>query len=169
MHRIQALVLVTVLSLSFSACICGSFCPDDYCGAHGECIEGDCVCDDGYGGVQCDSYLNAKFDGRYAVAQDCADSMQVLSDSASFAPRFNSKKEFSITGLWRSASSIVQAQVRYDGYSFDIPRQPISAQHDIASSEGSITYDARSAHLSYRIYDRGAPTIVDSCTVTFTR
>lgn len=166
----KVFITTILLGLVLQSCvICGPMCPDNMCGDHGECVEGDCVCDDGYEGVGCDTYLNAKFDGHFGATTLCMDSLLASPDSVAFIPRPNSKKQFHIVGLWQSPSSIVLADVNWDGVSFDVPRQPISPTHDIATTSAYCNADGTQAQLHFNIYDHTTSAITDSCTVVLSR
>jgi hypothetical protein len=47
---------------------CGDECKDVKCGDNGTCFEGECVCNEGYEGAECDLTWAAKFEGSYLGA-----------------------------------------------------------------------------------------------------
>jgi hypothetical protein len=66
----QILGVVAVSIISFSACETDA-CKDVNCGDNGTCVDGDCVCDSGYEGVNCQTEERAKFIGSYSVTEAC--------------------------------------------------------------------------------------------------
>jgi EGF-like domain len=61
----KILVFCCVASVCFVGCFEKSDCPKQYCGVNGTCVEGVCLCNDGYEGAVCDTLSNIKFIGRW--------------------------------------------------------------------------------------------------------
>ena len=59
---LQILGVAIVATIGMVSCTTDA-CKDVDCGAWGTCVEGDCVCDLGYTGTNCDAELRAAFDG----------------------------------------------------------------------------------------------------------
>jgi hypothetical protein len=60
----QILGVVAIGVLSFNSCTTDA-CKDVNCGQYGTCLDGDCVCDTGYEGVNCQTEERAKFVATY--------------------------------------------------------------------------------------------------------
>ncbi len=60
----QFLSVVAIATVSFNSCTTDA-CKDVDCGLYGECVDGDCVCDTGYEGVNCDTEEREKFLGNF--------------------------------------------------------------------------------------------------------
>lgn len=66
----QILGVVAVSVISFNSCTTDA-CKDVDCGINGECVDGDCVCDAGYTGVNCETAWATAFLGTYAGVDSC--------------------------------------------------------------------------------------------------
>jgi hypothetical protein len=60
-------VIATVTIMFFNACSSDP-CKDVNCGANGNCVDGTCVCDNGYEGTDCSTEVRTKFVGTYSVS-----------------------------------------------------------------------------------------------------
>lgn len=58
---------IAAVTFSISSCTVDP-CKDVSCGANGECVEGDCVCDAGYEGTTCATEWRAKFIGTASLS-----------------------------------------------------------------------------------------------------
>jgi hypothetical protein len=154
--------------LSMAGCWGHGHCYEVDCSDQGECVEGDCVCDTGYEGVDCQVPWNAKFNGSYYATQVCDDTTNALSDTILVTPRPSTLDDIYITGLWELPQSTVIAEVKYDGVSFEIARQAISASHEI-SATGISNASGTAINLSYKIFALGDTAVFDSCHATLQR
>lgn len=64
----SALAIVGIGLASMTACT--DLCKDVNCN-NGTCVEGDCVCDTGYEGTNCETAIRAKFLGTFNVTETC--------------------------------------------------------------------------------------------------
>lgn len=64
----SALAIVGIGLASMTACT--DLCKDVNCN-NGTCVEGDCVCDAGYEGTNCDTEIRAAYLGTYNVTETC--------------------------------------------------------------------------------------------------
>ncbi len=67
---LQILGVAAVATIGMVSCTTDA-CKDVDCGLYGTCVEGDCVCDTGYEGVNCDTEERADFIGTYNVTEAC--------------------------------------------------------------------------------------------------
>lgn len=67
---LQILGVAAIATMGMTSCDTDA-CADVDCGEYGTCLEGDCVCDAGYEGVNCDTQERAEFIGTYNVNESC--------------------------------------------------------------------------------------------------
>lgn len=67
---LQILGVAAIATIGMTSCEVDA-CKDVDCGLYGECVDGDCVCDAGYEGVDCDTQERAKFISTYSVSESC--------------------------------------------------------------------------------------------------
>jgi hypothetical protein len=154
----------SMLMLSLFFVGCADPCADVVCD-HGECGNGDCICDPGYTGDRCETPLNAKFSGTYTLEELCtygADGPY----SVSFAAVTTSPIDITVTGLYDSTQTQLHGTAGSDGLSFYIPRQVFSTGIDIESSSGTISSDAETIILSYRMKRHAPDSLLEICTAT---
>lgn len=77
----QILGVVAITGLGLTSCEVDP-CSDVECGDNGTCVDGDCVCDAGYEGTDCDTESRAKFIGTYNVTEACTSGNYTYSISA---------------------------------------------------------------------------------------
>ena len=66
------IIIGSVITLSlFNSCDDTS-CNDVVCGYHQKCIGGNCYCDDGYEGKNCDVFAYEKYIGTYNISRSCS-------------------------------------------------------------------------------------------------
>lgn len=104
------------LSLAFAGC--GNPCKDVVCN-EGFCVEGDCVCDEGYETLDCSVAFNEKFNGTYEVNETC-DSTGSQSYFLTVAPSTAEPDFAIITGLYQVLLGEVAAKIDLDGMDFEI-------------------------------------------------
>jgi hypothetical protein len=68
---LQILGVAAVATIGMVSCTTDA-CKDVDCGTNGTCLEGVCLCDTGYEGVNCDTEERADFIGTYNVTEVCA-------------------------------------------------------------------------------------------------
>lgn len=66
----QILGVVAVATVGMTSCDTDP-CADVECGEYGTCLEGDCVCDAGFEGTNCDVLSRDEFIASYAVSESC--------------------------------------------------------------------------------------------------
>jgi hypothetical protein len=106
----QLLSVVAIATVSFNSCTTDA-CKDVDCGLYGECVDGDCVCDSGYEGVNCETLTRAEFLGTFNVAETCSasdDTYAVVIAAGSTATAVT------ITNLY-DAGLVVNGTVNVDG------------------------------------------------------
>ncbi|MGB0918350.1 MAG: calcium-binding EGF-like domain-containing protein, partial [Flavobacteriales bacterium] len=70
---LQILGVAAVATIGMVSCTTDE-CKDVNCGDNGTCVEGDCVCDLGYEGTNCETLVNAAFVGSFNVNEACSQS-----------------------------------------------------------------------------------------------
>ncbi len=136
---------------------------------NGLCVDGDCICNVGYEGVDCATAYNAKFSGNYSLTETCSPSGVAGPYAVVVGPKSGTVVEATFVGLWESSGPAVTAVIGSSGLSFTIARQVIIAGYDLESSYGVITPNGATINLTYRIYATGGSSILDACTATLAR
>lgn len=67
---LQILGVAAIATIGMTSCEVDA-CKDVECGDNGTCVDGDCQCDTGYEGTDCDTEERAKFIGTYNVTEAC--------------------------------------------------------------------------------------------------
>lgn len=148
---------------------CTDPCKDVECN-FGTCVEGECACNPGYEGTNCDEAFNAKFAGTYSNAETC--------DSSTAGPNYNvviTKSEtdplgLTIGGLWAEpTTSTLSAEIASDNSSeFEIPKIVQYAGYNVdVWGTGEMT--STGVSIDYTIYHTGTTDIVDRCVATMTK
>jgi hypothetical protein len=157
--------LFTALAIAASVFLSGCFphnpCDEVLC-IHGDCIDGNCVCEAGYEGLDCGTAVNAKFSGDFAMTESCSLG-GLASYTVTVTPKSGSPNEVTMTGFWEVPTAIVTAKISNDGTSFTIENQPLdTTMYNIASTTpGSISADGNTIVVNFAIYD--GSTYVDTC------
>lgn len=136
---------------------------------HGQCVSDTCQCDAGYDGIHCDSLLNEKFTGTYASTETCTQSGAAPTYPVVVSPVTGTSSDVHMVGLWEVPATPVVATVQSDGLHFTIARQPLNANFDIASTDGTINSSGAMITLRYTIYPQGSTTVVEVCTAVLLR
>jgi hypothetical protein len=152
----QILGVVAIATVGITSCETDA-CKDVDCGLNGTCVDGDCVCDAGYEGVDCDTEERAKFLGTYNVSESCTSgnytySVTVSTSSSSVASIIISNfgdYGVNVTGTV-SGSAVTIASQSVGGGQFQGSGQ-------ISGNIMTITYTVT------------AGTSTDSCTMTCTK
>jgi hypothetical protein len=168
MMKLNLLAALLLSTLAFAGC--KDECKDVNCGANGACVEGNCVCDAGYLGTNCETALNSKFGGVYnSDPLTCSASGTFPHDDVTFAPKAGSPTDVIVSGLYYQGAASVTAVVGANGQSFSIAKQSLgSSAYEIKSTSGSITADGKTITLAYEVYQMDT-VLLESCTATFTR
>lgn len=159
-----ALALTTIFAVG-----CSDPCKDVECN-FGTCVEGECACNPGYEGTNCDEAFNAKYAGSYTNAETC--------DSSTSGPNYDIQinasgtdpLEITIGGLWREpTTSTVTADIASDNSStFEIPKVVQYAGYNV-DLWGTGTMTSTGITVDYTIYFTGTSAIVDRCVATLTK
>lgn len=147
-------------------------CPDDpckdvNCGDNGTCVEGTCVCDEGYeqdATGACTVESREKFAGSWNVVEDCSASVPaayvtIVANGATIV-------DVTITNFWGAFQNIVNATI--DGNTITIGRQ--EPDNDDFFVEGTGTIDLSGAKpvitMNYTVTDESDPANIatDNCT-----
>lgn len=67
---LQILGVVAIATIGMTSCDTDA-CKDVECGEYGTCLDGDCVCDAGFSGTNCDVMWSASFLGTFDGDDDC--------------------------------------------------------------------------------------------------
>lgn len=193
-HHLSSILLLLSL-LAFTAC--KQPCKDVTC-VHGACLEGNCLCNAGWTGPNCD-----EVDGCYARncnnghCEDGACVCDALWDgndcSETIAQKFVGNWAFTETcnATGQNGGSIianavvgtrdevrlsnlwslgsVTAQVNPDKRSFKIARQMLWAGYDVESTSTTISTDGRTMNVNYTVYTAGTDNVEDQCMAVWTK
>lgn len=164
-------VLFTFLLLlcSFSACNKDS-CKQVDCQNSGTCIDGNCRCADGYGGVSCEYYLLQRFIGNYDATYDCNSATKEITVEANVAD----KSKLSILNLGDYAcADLYRLDATVAGDSIFILQQNVCSSTGLPSGysflgKGKISGDSL-LNIQFQVsYDAGmANPQVDFCKAVF--
>lgn len=192
-HSYLMLLLLTIGLLSG----CKQPCKDVSC-AHGACMEGNCLCNAGWTGPNCDQVDQCY--QRTCVNGYCADGSCVCDPfyegntcSTPVNEKFIGNWSFSETctqsgqgggsiivqGLPGSlvefrisniwSSGTVTASVGTDRQTFSIARQLVTWGYDLESTSATISADGKTIAIAYAVFDAGQSTLVENCTATWTK
>jgi hypothetical protein len=142
-------------------------CKDVDCGANGTCLEGDCICNDGYEGVSCDVEERADFLGNYVLNESCP-SGSIVDFAVTVTASSNDVTKVLINGFggFECGGSNIIVEGLVNGDNITIPNQFFcSNQIEIISGTGSINSAGLVINLTYS-YDAGAQ---ETCTATYTK
>ena len=163
MSKLIRLCVVTTCLCAFAiGCSPPDACQSVECNGHGECAEGDCVCDIGYEGIDCLTLINAKFDGTYSNVEEC-DSAVDSSYTVTISPTPNSLTQIGFTGLFGRSSTTVFGSLDQSGLNFAIERQGLGSSGLEIEGEGLGNSSGEQVSIVYWIYPVGGSTAIDSC------
>ena len=164
--RIAAFLLLGLSIVSFSAC--NDPCKDIEC-VNGTCSDGECVCSSGYSGPDCGTAINDRFEGVYALQENCLSDSNIAAYNVTLTPKEGTPDEFTILGLWQTQQNLVTAEIEENGTSFHIDRQGILTGYEVKALVGTISSDARTVNITYSIYQSGDSVVVDQCTASLSK
>lgn len=159
--------LLFVFSFVFFAS-CNDPCKDIVC-VNGTCSDGECVCSSGYSGPDCGTAINDRFEGVYALLENCLSDTNVTPYNVTLTPKEGTPDEFTILGLWQAPQNLVTAEIEDNGTSFHIDRQGILTGYEVQALVGTISSDARTVNITYSIYQSGDSVVVDQCTASLSK
>lgn len=153
---------IAAVTFSISSCTVDP-CKDVSCGANGECVDGNCVCDAGYEGSTCATEQRAKFLGQYSVSEACT--------SGNYT--YNVSVNTSSTGVsniivtnFGDYSVSVNGTVNSDGSSITFANQQVTIQGTAATVQGTGQITGNILTITYTISAGGQS---DTCTMTCTK
>lgn len=154
-------VLCCCLILAFSSCKRDK-CKKVVC-ENGQCVDGSCVCPSGYEGADCSEAVNAKFAGSFTVEETCTAGDEDYDLEIALVE--NSLNGITITGLWDQPAGEVDVTVADNGLDLVIARQAYAGVE--IEGEGTIGASFESGNITYRIYQVGAATPFDVCSLSY--
>ncbi len=154
---------LAVLLIMLTSFGCRDKCQRLEC-VNGSCVEGVCACSDGYEGGLCETPVSEKFDGTYAVDEDCTAGFDNY--DLRIIPNASVPEQIRITGLWEKNDTIT-GTIDATGVSFNIERQSLGN----VQVTGSGTSDpfGNSIALDYQIYNTGAGSPFDVCSAELSK
>ncbi len=162
---LQILGVAAVTTVGMVACDTDA-CKDVECGANGVCVEGVCVCDDGYEGTNCDTEERADFIGNYLANETACG---LVNYNASIATSNTGVTKIAITGFggWECNGTpiVVIATVNGDDLTVDANQPFCSNALTIDSGTGSINASGTTVTITYNFTNGGVP---GSCTTVYT-
>jgi hypothetical protein len=162
----QLLSVVAIATVSFNSCTTDA-CKDVDCGLYGECVDGDCVCDTGYEGVNCDTEMREKFAGNYLASEAACDVTDFASSIGNSSTGVNKIAITGFGGYECSGSPIVViATVNGMDVTVDPNQSFCSGLIVISSGSGSINASGNVVSITYTsTVDGGTAT---TCTTVYT-
>lgn len=106
----QILGVAAVATIGMVSCDTDA-CKDVDCGDNGTCLEGDCICDTGYEGTNCQTLVRAAYIGSFNVQETCSQSTDTYAVTVSAG---GSDLAVTISNLY-DAGLIVNGTVNADG------------------------------------------------------
>ena len=161
----QLLSVVAIATVSFNSCTTDA-CKDVDCGLYGECVDGDCVCDTGYEGVNCATEERAQFVGSYLASEaGCG----VTDFASSIGNSSTAVNKIAITGFggWECNGSpiVVIATVNGMDVTVDANQSFCAGDIVITSGSGSINASGTVVTITYNATAGGSTT---TCTTVYT-
>jgi hypothetical protein len=156
------LILAFAFLLALNAC--NDACQDVQC-VNGTCSDGECTCATGYSGPDCASAINSRFEGEFALTQNCLIPGNTT-DTVTLAPKSSGPRDFTILGLWGAPQNLITANIDGNGTSFVVERQAIVTGYEVLALVGTISSDGNTVNLTYSIYETGDTVAMDQCTAT---
>jgi hypothetical protein len=154
-------ILCCCLVLAFSSCKRDK-CKKVVCD-NGQCVDGECVCPSGYEGIACADPVNAKFEGSYAAEESCTAGDDTYDLEIALVE--NSVNSITISGLWDEPAGTVNVEIADNGLDLTISRQSYAGME--IEGEGTIGASFESGNITYRMYQTGASTAFDQCSLTY--
>jgi hypothetical protein len=161
--RPALLLACTCILIAGTSSSCLHTGPPPDCGPNGEFVEGDCVCDEGWGGADCNAWLADTYAGVYVVESDTCvaygigfDSLRIFGSLV--APR----------GIFLEASNLrrpITAIIGWNTTEADIPLQE-NVRIDSSGGETPISIQGRMRHWNST---SDILITLDSCTVRLGR
>lgn len=141
---------------------CKDACADITCLNGGTCVEGDCVCADGFEGTDCGTKSVTKFVGNYNTNEIC--STGNYSYSSELQASASNDLRMIITNLYELGENVTAELDAGSTTSFTIPS--VTIQGLTIQGTGSINTDGTTVTINYTVND-GSQT--DNCVSTFTK
>lgn len=137
---------------------CSEPCDDVNCGDNGTCLEGLCICDDGYEGINCETELRAKFVGLWKSTDYNCGGLNNL-DVDWEVTRGTGINDFNVT-LFAGTTSETQLNATYSGNIITMPLADFGTTY-----QGTLELVGNTLVLKFQI-DNGIALI--DCTATGT-
>jgi hypothetical protein len=143
-------MLITAVCLGISGC--SDPCDSMNCGSNGTCTDGDCLCDAGFDGLNCETELRAKFLGGYNATETCQSGTYTYEMSISANPGSPDQVNIFILG-----DVVLTLMAVVDRFGLSIPYQSvgtgtISGTGNIAGNVLTITTNTTSGGYSQSCY-----------------
>lgn len=123
-------------------------CEDVFCLNGGSCLDGNCICANGFEGPECGTRSVDKFIGTYDAFDDCYQNAQV-SYSASISTDFSPANELTLNGFGTLCTNALTAYIINEKSNFRIPFQQ-SCQNYWVSGEANMQGSVLNVNLLFR-------------------
>ncbi|MGB0368432.1 MAG: calcium-binding EGF-like domain-containing protein [Flavobacteriales bacterium] len=147
---LQILGVAAVATIGMVSCTTDE-CKDVDCGDNGTCVEGDCECDLGYEGTNCETLTNAAFVGSFNVTETCSQS----TDTYAVTVAATNATTLTISNIY-DAGLVVNGTINADG-GVSIASQPFGT----GTISGSVTTNGGVITINFTIAVNGQS---DTCT-----
>jgi hypothetical protein len=167
MHRHFPSIFTAMVLILFTATFfmgCGDKCKRVVC-VNGTCEDGICNCNTGYFKEDCNSIINAGFDGTWELTEECTAGSDYY--SVSVRPAAGSKTALDMVGIFEQSDDTLVAEVGTDGMEITVPRQSLGIYE--VSATGQANEDQAEITLEYQVFQPGQSQSFDQCTATLTK
>jgi hypothetical protein len=161
-HLLWFFGLAIFASFTFTSCDTDP-CKDVDCGSNGTCFDGECVCNQGYEGTNCDATWAAKFSGNWNATDVCTNPAQTYTYIATVSEAANNKLTIKNFGGFDLASS-VDFELTESG---KINMSGTDNGARVFTGEG--TYDASASKITYSYTVKFSDGTTDTCTGVMTK
>jgi hypothetical protein len=165
MMRHRPLSVISILLFTFMVALafmgCRDKCKRTVC-VNGTCVEGVCNCNTGYFKEDCNTVINAGYNGIWSLTEECLAGSDLY--DVVIRPATGSLTELFVVGLWEQAGDTVSAAVSSSGKDITIERQAIGNVE--ISAEGLANDNQDEITLTYEVYNPGQSQPFDVCTAT---
>ena len=149
--KLTKALAVAALGL-FSMASCTDLCKDVNCN-NGACVEGDCVCDSGYEGTNCETEIRAAYLGTFNVTETCDSGSDAYAVVISAGSNIN---DVVINNLYDAGFAVTGTLNANGGVDFD-------SSFGTGTVNGSMTTTGGVITITFTVSAGGAS---DNCTAT---
>lgn len=162
------IAFTTIWLIAISACSSNK-CKDVSCGFNQVCLQGNCICVDGYEGLNCDVASAPKYEGQYTAYEVCSSGTGNSPYSPYITPSSYRPGELVISGFLNqyTITAYIRGDVDKTGNYLEIPQQQLGGTGSIYG-QGLYQKVGNSVRITLNLeYSLGFDN--KACTHTFSR